>query len=254
MDRNELKILIIEDDYIIAENLKENLHELGYGDVFHASNSNEGQYLLETHQPDLSIVDIQLNGSQLDGIDMVMKHKMGEKIPIIYLTSFADEEIRERAKKTYPSGYLIKPSNKTQIDVAIDMAISNFYKKIDNTKNIICPLFSGNEFIFLKVKNKEFERYEKFYLKDICYLKAEGSYTQLFIGNKLPLVSMNLNKTIKTLANPNIIRSHRSFAVNLDHVHSVDNSNLYIINGGEVIKIPIGEQYKMEVLNFLPRL
>lgn len=254
MNRSGLKILIVEDDFIIAENLKENLNELGYGEVFHGSNSNEGQYLFETHHPDLCIVDIQLNGSQLDGIEMVMNKKMGELIPIIYLTSFSDEDIRERAKKTNPASYLIKPTNQTQIDVAIDIALSNFYSKSDKIKSQYCPMYSGNGFIFLKVKNKDLERYEKYYLKDIIYLKAEGSYTHIYIGNKSPLVSMNLNKTLKSLNNPNLIRCHRSFAVNLEHVHSIDSSNLYLVNGEVVVKAPFGEQYKMEVLNFLPRL
>ena len=254
MDRSELRILIVEDDLIIAENLKENLQEMGYGSVYHGANSSEGISLYQKHNPDIAIVDIRLNGSQLDGIDMIRSQSIGQSIPVIYLTSFADEAIRERAKKTHPSGYLIKPSTKTQIDIAIDMAISAFYRQSEIPQAPKCPLQKGNDCIFLKVKSKEYERYEKFYVKDISYIKAEGSYTQLWVRNKSPLISMSLNKALETLQAANIVRCHRSYAVNLDHVHSVDQYFLYVMNDSEIINIPIGDQYRGEVNKVLVKI
>lgn len=247
MHKNELMILIIEDDLIIAENLKENLYEMGYGKVFHATNSVEGLDIYQKYQPDLCLVDIQLNESPMDGIEMVQSQQLGEKTPIIYLTSFSDASIRERAKKTNPAGYLIKPSSKTQIDVAIDMALSSFYKSPHTNVLPKCPLHTANGVIFLKVRNKEYDRYEKFYIKDIVYIKAEGSYSQVFVEDKAPLLSMNLNKALEILKSNEIIRSHRSYAVNLDHVHSVDQSFFYILHSNEVINIPIGDLYRGEV-------
>ena len=85
MEKKQLKILIVEDDFVLAENLKENLYSMGYGEVFHAKNSDEGIQLFNHIEPDLCLVDIQLDKSPLDGIQMVSSVHMGTKVPVIYL-------------------------------------------------------------------------------------------------------------------------------------------------------------------------
>jgi len=252
-NKNQPRILIVEDDLIIAENLRENLLELGYTHIDVTTDSTHAIQLYRTHKPDICLVDVQLNGSQKDGIETMEYLNAGKEIPVIYLTSFADEVTRERAKSTYPAAYLIKPANKSQIDVTIDIALNNFYNKKENIAIPLCPLFSGNGFIFLKVKNKDIERYEKFYLKDIEYLKAEGSYTQLYSGDKAPVVTMNLLRTLSILNDPNIIRCHRSYAVNIQHVHSFDHSGFFIIHNNAVINIPIGDQYRTDINIKVPK-
>jgi CheY-like chemotaxis protein len=129
IDKNQLRILIIEDDLIIAENLKENLMDMGYRYIDVVSDSKEAISLYRQNKPDLCLVDIQLTRSPLDGIETMEKLEAGKEIPVIYLTSFIDDVTRERAKKTNPSAYLVKPANKIQIDVAIDIAVSTFFRK-----------------------------------------------------------------------------------------------------------------------------
>lgn len=254
MDKNELLILIVEDDFIIAENLKENLSAMGYGYVIHGSNSDEGIKLYKKHKPDLCLVDIHLAGSELDGIEMVHKHKLGENVPVIYLTAFADDTIRERALRTKPAGYLIKPSSKVQIDVAIDVALNNYYQSQQQEESVTQSKTDTEEYKFFKVKNKDYERYEKVFLKDIIFLKAEGSYTRVYMGTKMSLLSMNLTKTLEMLNIPDLIRCHRSFAVNLLNVHSVDQNFFYVLNNAKVEDIPISEQYKSKVNSRIQRL
>ncbi len=254
MERGELKILVIEDDLIIAENLKENLEEMGYNSVNIASNSITAIDYYKKMSPDLCLVDVQLNGSPMDGIATVQSENIGASCPVIYLTSFVDEQTRDRAKKTNPSAYLVKPANKTQIDVAIDMAINSFYNKRQVTKAPLCPLFSAPSFIFLKVRIKDYERYEKFFYQDISYFKSDGSYTEVHCGQKMPILSANLKKTLEIINQNIYIRCHRSFAVNINHIQSFDTSYLYVANGNEVLNIPIGDQYRESVMGQINRL
>ncbi|MCZ2101994.1 MAG: response regulator transcription factor [Chitinophagales bacterium] len=247
MDKSGLKILIVEDDLIIAENLKENLDLMGYGQIFHAHNSDRGIAIFKDIHPDLCLVDIHLQGSTLDGIDMVLSEDMGRAVPVIYLTSFADEAIRSRAKKTNPAGYLIKPASKIQIDVAIDIALSTFYKKRVAEESPKTPISVSKDFVFLKVKTANYECYEKFNLRDITYIKAEGSYAHVHAGHKSTLVSMTLTKILEALNHSELIRCHRSYAVNIMHVHAVDYGAFFVLNDGVLLNVPIGEQYRSDV-------
>jgi DNA-binding LytR/AlgR family response regulator len=250
MNKNQLKLLIIEDDLIIAENLKENLIEMGYGEIDVTHNSEIAVNTFKKKIHDICLVDIKLNNSHLDGIETVSKINEIEKVPIIYLTSFSDESTRERAKKTNPAAYLIKPAGKTQIDVSIDLALANFYNKNHDTHNISCPIFSNKGFIFVKTQ----KRYEKFYFRDIRVFKADGSYVELIASEKKVKVSSTLNKLMEQIKTKDFIRCHRSFAVNIQHIQSFDHESLYIENGKEIIEISIGDQYRAEVLGVLPKI
>lgn len=254
MNKNDIKILVIEDDLIIAENLKENLMELGYSNVILANDSTHGIALYKMMQPDICLVDIQLEGSPMDGIDMVHSQQIGRNIPVIYLSSFTDEATRERARKTRPAGYLVKPSSKMQIDLALDMAFNAFHSAQDAIPKGQNSILNGNGFFFLKIKNTDFERYEKFFISDIVYLKAEGSYTRIFTIEKSPLVSINLKEVLESINHERLVRCHRSFAVNLDHVNSFDKGYFYVNDTIKLNAIPIGEQYKNEIFKMINKI
>lgn len=251
MKKDQLKLLIIEDDLIIAQNLKENLALMGYGDAEIAPNSDSAINTFIKEKYDLCLVDIKLNHSSKDGIETVTQMNEIEKVPVIYLTSFADDLTRERAKKTNPAAYLIKPASKAQIDVAIDMALNNFYNnKKQEFHSAGCPVLSGKGFIFYKIN----DRYEKLYINNISAIKAERSYSILYAGNKTPVISMYLHKLMPYLEGRDIIRCHRSYAVNIHHIHSFDKNQLYVENGKELLDIPVGDQYRTEVFKLLPKV
>ena len=244
MGRKELEILIIEDDLIIAENLKENLHELGYSNILIASESNEAVFLYKKIKPDICLLDIQLENSPMNGIELAEFLNLGLEIPIIYLTSFSDSNTLNKAKKTRPAAYLVKPCSNEQIGVAIEIAMNNFYRLPMFQLRTKYPKIDA--YIFMKVKIKESERYEKFLLKDISHIKAEGSYTRIFIECKSTLVSSNLKDTLESINYKNFVRCHRSYAVNMEHVQAFDQENIYINSNLEPIEIPIGDNFKSQ--------
>ncbi|MGE5356174.1 MAG: LytR/AlgR family response regulator transcription factor [Deltaproteobacteria bacterium] len=250
MNKDQLSILIIEDELIIAENLKENLMEMGYQKFDIAPDSTSAIKFFQEKRHDLCLVDITLKHSELDGIETVKKINKIERVPVVYLTSASDPEILDKAKRTQPAAYLVKPAGKNQIDITIDLALSNFYQTKDNGVSNSCPLFSAKGFIFLKTNKK----YEKYFFKDIRYFKADSAYTEIFLDMKNVKVSLNLNKFLEIVNTKEFIRCHRSYAVNLHHIQSFDQDNLYVTFSKYIENIPIGMHYKEEVLNYLPKI
>jgi len=237
--------MIIEDDLIIAENLKENIEELGYEVSGIATRYIEAISLYKESKPDLCLTDIHLKGSKKNGIEIIQEMNIGNEIPIIYLTSFTDKQFREKAKTTNPVSYLIKPASKDQIDVSIDMAISKFYNSTHTQ-----VVHSETEFFYVKVKSK----YEKIYKKDITHLQAEGSYCKIFTSEKAFTASINLKNILSQVNEPRIMKCHRSFAVNMDHVASYDEETLFINHIGELRSISLSKTYRKEILSMLPKI
>ena len=120
----KIRILIVEDEGLVAEDLKETLNGIGY-EVPGIADTGEGAIALAAeHQPDLILMDINLSGD-MDGITAGGEIRSRWGIPIIYLTAFATQAIIDRAKKTVPSGYILKPFNERQIQTAIEIALYN---------------------------------------------------------------------------------------------------------------------------------
>jgi len=172
--------------------------------------------------------------------------------PIIYLTSFDDQKFREIAKSTNPAAYLIKPCSKKQIDVAIDFALSNFHKKSNsiNSGSESWPHFMGKEYFFIKVGDK----YQKVHSHDICYLTASGPYCKIATGEKEYTISANLKSFLSQLNNENIVRCHRSYAININRVQAFDDISLFVLRSNEVHDIPISNTYKSDIFTALPRI
>lgn len=115
------KILVVEDEMIVADDIKNCLIKEGYsGEI--VSNGEEAIKKVNEFHPDLILMDIMLKGG-IDGIETAGKIKERFSIPIIYLTAFSDKKMIERAKLTNPLGYLIKPFNKRDLCISIEMTL-----------------------------------------------------------------------------------------------------------------------------------
>jgi PAS domain S-box-containing protein len=116
------KILIVEDEKIVAKDIRSRLELLGYNVVATASTGPEAVTEAERTVPDIVLMDIVLKG-KMDGIDAAGKiiEKLG--VPVIYLTAYTDEDTLRRAKVTDPYGYLVKPFVDKEVLITIEMAI-----------------------------------------------------------------------------------------------------------------------------------
>ena len=124
------KIMIVEDERIIAEDLRNTLQSLGYTVMKIVATGEEAINILKKSKPDLILVDIVLTG-QIDGIEMAEYMKSRYDIPIVYLTAHADKDIVARAKATEPYGYIIKPFEERELQTTIEIAL---YKNRTETR------------------------------------------------------------------------------------------------------------------------
>ena len=118
------KILIVEDEVLIAEDIKDSLIELGYDVAEVCYNSEDALEYLYKHTPDFIILDINIRGTK-DGIQVAEVIKEKYDIPFIFLSSLSDSETLDRAKRTQPKGYLVKPFKPKDLLTTIEMAIYN---------------------------------------------------------------------------------------------------------------------------------
>ncbi len=116
------KIMIVEDEWITADDLRMSLQSLGYTVTSMSSSGEEAIQNAEKDKPDLVLMDIVLKG-EMDGIEAASQIRSCYNIPIIYLTAFADEKILERARITEPFGYIVKPFVNEDLKIAIEIAL-----------------------------------------------------------------------------------------------------------------------------------
>tara|TARA_R110002012_G_scaffold316380_1_gene531267 strand:- start:47 stop:661 length:615 start_codon:yes stop_codon:yes gene_type:complete len=123
-----LKILLIEDELIIAKDLKMTLEKNEFSNVQIAKNETEAFQLFKDYNYDLIITDINLNSAK-DGIEIISYFNTLKKVPVVYLTAYSDNDIIKRAEATSPFAYLLKPFNESQLKATINLALINFKKK-----------------------------------------------------------------------------------------------------------------------------
>jgi signal transduction histidine kinase len=121
MDRP--RILVVEDEFIVAEDIAEKLRTLNYEVVDIVGSGEDAIEICQTSNPDLVLMDIVLLGD-IDGIDAAETIWHQHSIPVVYLTAYADDNTLERAKLTEPFGYLLKPFQEKDLRAAIEIALS----------------------------------------------------------------------------------------------------------------------------------
>jgi DNA-binding NarL/FixJ family response regulator len=136
---NKTKILIVEDEPLIAEDIKDFLTNLDFKVTTIAYNKAQAMNSLRTNKPDLVLLDINL-GNNHDGILIAEEINKEYKIPFIYLTSYSGKIIINQVKHTLPMGYVVKPFNEVDLFTAIEIAISNYktiHKKVELTIDLV---------------------------------------------------------------------------------------------------------------------
>lgn len=118
---NPARILVVEDESIVAFNLQQRLSQLGYDVPAIAVSGQESFDLVEQTLPDLVLMDIHIQGD-MDGIEVAARLQESHSIPVIYLTAYSEDSTLERARKTRPYGYLLKPFSERELHATIQMA------------------------------------------------------------------------------------------------------------------------------------
>lgn len=236
----KVKVLIVEDEIIIADNIADTLEELGYEVLEPANTYTEAIELIEEEKPDIAILDIQLTGKK-SGVDLAEKINNEYKFPFIFLSSNTDQLTLEEAKRVEPLAYLVKPFNKGELYTSIEVALYNYSKQkekaLDESNLII------KEALFIK-QDKTFLRLN---FKNILFLKSDHIYINIHMTNgKVHTVRGSLNNYSEKLTRT-FFRTNRSYIVNLEHLSAIQVNTIEI----DEESIPIGKKQKEDLLERL---
>lgn len=237
------KILLVEDELIIADYMQDCLQKFGYEVTGICINYQEAVEALAASKPDIVLLDITLKGPK-SGIDLAAHINTAVKIPFVFITSHSDKNTIDKAKQTLPYAYLIKPFNEGDLYAAIETALMQFASRNaakEEEKEEEKPIIIQDG-IFIRYKGK----FVKVQLDELLWVEANDNYITLYTDT----VNYVLKTTLKTLleALPGYFwRIHRSYAVNLHHVKSFDTEELTVGNK----TLPVGKSYFGDLLEKL---
>lgn len=253
-----LKILVVEDNFLSAQNMIEQLTDFGYSRVFHAGDFETAVEIIEDENPELAILDIHLENSEGDGIQIAEYLKTRLDVPIIFLTALSDKETLERAKQLNPSNYLVKPYKAGQLEIAIDIALLNFSKNESDSSNEEKKELNTREFLFFSKDSSFFlkhrQRYVRVMIPDIYYIKADGASVEIYTGNDKFVVFANLSSFLKQVPHKCLQRVHRSYAVNINAVQAFNDKYLIFERNRKDVLIPYGKSYSTNILDQFRRV
>lgn len=246
----KIRILIVEDDPIIAEDLAQNMNDFGYEALKPVDNAEEAMGVIRREQPDLILFDVHLGG-EIDGIELATMVKAKFDIPFIYLTAFNDGETFERIKATGPSAYLIKPVDDNNLETSIAVALYNHANKksaFEGEKETSEKMneFVADEYIFIKVKHE----LRKIRLQDILFAEAYDNYAFIYTDKGKHIVSSSLKVVESRLPSDQFIRTHRSYVINLSKIDRIEENTLHIGKH----PIPIGKTYREQLMSRIQQL
>jgi RNA polymerase sigma factor (sigma-70 family) len=150
-----IRILIVEDEPLIAEDISVTLQNADFIVCGIAYSFEDALQQLHSNQPDMVLLDINLNGGT-EGIDIAERINAQYSLPFIYLTSYSDRQTLERAKKTEPSGYIVKPFSEASLYTTIEVALHNYAQKLKAHFPEI-NLTRLNQLLPASLSEKEFE-------------------------------------------------------------------------------------------------
>ena len=156
MDRK--RILIVEDEKIVAEDIKRTLVNYSYEVCSILSYGEEALIKAKELLPDLILMDIMLEG-EMDGIEAAEKIYMEFGIPVIFLTAYANEKILKKAAQSTPFGYLIKPFEDRELRASIEMALYKFKMEniIKTSRNFLWRVIDTvPNYIFIKDRENKY--------------------------------------------------------------------------------------------------
>lgn len=240
-----MKVLIVEDEIIISEDIAGMLESQSYEVTDQVIDYDEAVLSLRDNPPDLVLIDINLAGAK-DGIDLAHTINQTNKVPFMYTSSLSDPATIARAKKTQPATYLVKPFQDEQLFAAIEMAMSNFVNQ-DVTNDSPhgpeerLPIFNNSIFI------KDGHRFKKLALDDIIYVQKSHNYLEIYAENSKHLIRVSMNYFIDQIEQEQLFRVHKSYAVNPNKITEVLPT---MVRLGQV-DVPLSRSYTEELKKHL---
>ena len=235
-----IKILLVEDEVLVAEDIAADLMEYGFNVVDMVISGEECLQKHEQHNPDVVIMDINIKG-KIDGIETAKLLNEKKVVPIVYLTANSDLTTMQRVLDTFPAAFISKPYTKVDLIMAIELAFNSF-----NLKNQYSSKQEISDSIFIKTTNQ----YKKIKFTDILYIEAAGSYSTVRTRIEELAVSYNLSHFEKIIPPHLFKRIHRSCIINIEQVDALE-TNAVIINNKI---LPVSKPFYKEIMGLFKKL
>lgn len=243
-----IRILIVEDEMLVATRIKDILETAGY-EVFGMSDTGEGainQVGIEI--PDIIIMDIKLAG-EMDGIIAAGKIRTNFNIPVIILTDFDDKVTLKRVERLNPECYLLKPFTERQLVVSIHHSLYNAHHKYspkpDERQEISEGDYLISDALFILDKGGY---YTKVSLSEILYIQANRAYSIVHLASGKSITqSKSMGALHESIKLPYFLRANRFNVINLHKVDAIKGNALIV--GSK--SIPLGKKYQDKVIKHL---
>lgn len=222
MENENIRVLIVDDEVLIAETLKDYLQKLGFKQIKMTHSKKETFELLSFWKPHIALLDIRME-ELYDGLEIGQQFKLDYKIPFMYVTAHSDMEMTQRILKSKPDGYITKPIRINELMINLGMVIQRF-QEVQN--EILVEFKNGYDI-------------ERIHLSELLYIKAEGNYVEIYLQSRKVVVRNTLEAILQEINNEIIVRIHRSFAVNTHKIKKRSNTEIDL---GEV-QLPISRSY-----------
>ena len=224
--KSDFRVLIVDDEVLIAEFLKDELAVLGYQNILLAHNKLQAFNKIKEFNPQIVLLDIRMK-EEREGIEIAQEINRLYKIPFIFITAHSDKEIVKQALDTVPAGYITKPFKQMDVFAAVSL-VEREAKKLSER--------------FLLVK----EGYAnvKISIDDILYAQSDDNYIHVFCSDKKYTLRNTLEWFKENTPEALFHRSHRSYIVNITKITKSTSKSVFINN----VEIPVsrGNQIKLD--------
>lgn len=216
-----LRVLIVEDEPFIAEDLASMLGELGHGVTGRARDAAEALRMVHADAPDLVMLDIRL-GEGPDGF-AVAERLQHQGIPFLFVTSHTDAETLAHMGRTRPAGFIRKPFDEEDVRAQLAVAL---------TRNIR----TGAADLFVRDKG----RLLRLPVGEVLFAEADDNYVILHTAERRHVLVATLAHMLERLGSQTFARVHRSYLVNIDRVSALHDGHVLV--GPH--RVPVGRTHR----------
>ncbi|MCB0707767.1 MAG: LytTR family transcriptional regulator DNA-binding domain-containing protein [Lewinellaceae bacterium] len=240
------KILMVEDDMIIAADISMQLTKLGYEVVGINTRGEDALNTIENNRPDIVLMDIILTG-KMNGIEAARIILEKFQVPVVFLTSNSDDATFQQALTAKPYAFISKPFQKSNLERTLKLALQRIAVEresepvIESTDHVS----TMDDRLFIRHK----DQMVKVLLSEILYAEADRNYCKIHTEKQTYLLSVPLRNIESQLPATHFFRVHRSFVVNLKKIDAISEYHEYLTIQSH--QVPISRRSKEEVIKHL---
>lgn len=233
MTIEEVKVLIVEDEILIAEDIKDSLQKFGVRKIMMAHNKSAALLSLKVFEPQIVLLDIRMEG-RVDGLEIAEHIKRHYKANFIFITAHSDLEMVKEILKTNPSGYITKPFKKSDLFAHINLALGQL-QNIEEKK--IIKVKDGHQVLLIEES-------------EINYIESQGNYVMIFYDDSKVLCRQSLESFQLEVDAKKFFRIGKSCIVNCSKVKSYTRNEVTL--GDKVF--PLSRKVVDEFMVFMKSL